>query len=246
MSIAAGPDSSLLSLEAAQEAPVVMRLQQRSLVLRLGWPLIRLLPEVTTEGIGQTRGLQAYRSAAKDLPHEIVKELTELQKRLMSRSLPVPLRVESSLTAVSWEALLMLALPPAKDKGWKETFQFWRAGEPLSTESEVNVSRSSEGPRRVGVLCNSIWSLLVEQGWKTLEQKIDMSDDVYKLQNQERMTVLHVIGTPVRTSAGLRIQISSTSLRSASKVTSEASVRGAGSLISADGLPLKFVSLVVI
>ncbi len=246
LSIAAEPGSSLLSLEATQEVPVIVRLQQRSLVLRLGWPLTRLLPEVTTESIWRTPGLQAYRAAAKDLPPELVKELTELQKRLRSRSLHVPLQVDPALTAVSWEALLALALPSSQGETWMETFQFWRVGEPLPAQPEAAASTLLEDSQTVCVLCDPTWGLMVEQGWKPLERKVDMSDDVYKLQNQERMTVLHVIGTPVRTSAGLRIQISSTSLRSVSKVASEASVRGAGSLISADSLPLKFSTLVLV
>src|SRR5207248_2651946 len=121
--------------------------------------------------------------------------------------LPISLEVDPTLTPTAWEALLTLALP-AQRTVWSEPYRFWREIHGSQGKPPANVSGRSR--QAVGVLGSPVWKIMSEQAWRPLNATLQVSSDVSDVNRwsgEAALTVLHVIGTPVRTQSGVRIQI---------------------------------------
>jgi hypothetical protein len=95
-------------------------------------------------------------------------------------------------------------------------------------------------------LADARWTPMTERGWSALGSPMayGTGDDPSVLDTFDRPLVLHLIGTPVGTSAGPRFRVGEAAAVGAR--SAEASVRGQGALLAVDRLPLDRFELVVL
>jgi hypothetical protein len=96
------------------------------------------------------------------------------------------------------------------------------------------------------VVTGETWSGLFEQGWQAANLGVAVRRGLDIVQAQEPVRVLHLVGRPIRTQAGLRLQIDVDGFEQSSMVVEQSAVGRAGLLVSADKLPLSHTWLVVV
>jgi hypothetical protein len=200
------------------------------------------------EGARPIAASRSYRLAATDIPPEIARPLSRLRRRLGSRTLLAPLHVDPALASLPWEALLTIATAETESQQSTEWFRFWRTGT-IQLAEVARVDPALEKPRVIS-LGNPVWSLMVEQGWLPLSASPALGSHISDVAQSAAgsIAVLHLIGNPIRTAAGLRLQIQRgrASEPSSSRQNLKAGGREREILIGAENLPLDRVGLVVV
>ena len=221
-----------------------------------GWPLVKGNPAVM-KGTWQAPGLRrAYREAAQNFPGKIADALGKLHRAMGLEILSIPLEVEPSLNKFPWEGFLKLALSQKNRDG----LEFWRAWEAKPGFGQDRSQWQSGGLYYLGP---QTWSLMLEKGWSSLGPKVGVTDDVLLLippavtlmkdyiHFKEKITgrgwikVLHLMGTPLETAAGLRFEIPKTRYDYLSSEAVQDQVIKAD-LIDPDQLGLRQVCLVIL
>jgi hypothetical protein len=247
LTIALPFDSQIRSVEPDKSIPMTMQLRQRRLALRWAFPFLIRQSETETSGTGKTPALRPYREAAADVPKEVVEELRRLQEVLRRRRLPVPLQIPPTLVFFPWEAVLTLALPSAAEKEFEEPFQFWRAGEAQPIPS---TTQSAWADGEVRVVCSPTWRSLAGKGWRPLPVTVAIHQDLSEVKDSGPLKFLHLVGTPVNTTAGVQFQVMSGRGERRSqefdiKQSRRSPTRGEV-VIRPDKLPVDLVSVVVV
>jgi hypothetical protein len=182
------------------------------------------------------RHVQGCRAAAQTLPEPLMAALTDLIERLRRRDLAIELRVERALQSIPWEAVLGFTTPATSVRQRTGQLRFWRAG-PL------------EGPveQRQGVrcLCDARWGLLAERAWRGLREPLHLDDDLTDVSDAAPARVLHIVGTPIDTGAGMHLKVGGTGQPDTGQRI-DALGREEGLLLRPDKLPLDRYSLVVV
>ena len=173
------------------------------------------------------------------------------------------------LAAYSWEAVLTLALSRQREGG-QEQICFWRASRPLdevplgkASGSErvdgvaigrkVDVFWSSRLPLRGGstqLVAAERWQVLFRDAWREPDalpdRKVLIATDppLAYAGEEEIPLLLHVIGTPLQTSAGLRLEIEHSG-QPADRATLQSS-RVDSALFGSESLPVREVPIFVL
>jgi hypothetical protein len=181
---------------AESEIGASLRLRLERWKPGFGWPLIRRT-SIEVESEIRTPGIEPYDAAAKRIPGEIAAELAALHKRLKHHSLSARLVISPSLAHLPWEALLALAAP----QDYPRRLRFWRA-----TRTQFTVVGHAGRIDEVRAICGRQWASLVEGGWAPalsvrFASEREAPDDLRPGQ------ILHLVGTAIRTSGGLHLQI---------------------------------------
>lgn len=235
------PDSSDADVAQPEELPVTITLTrlEKTIVWLLAFYSHRGTKQETKER-WNLPGLTTYQKIAAGSPYPIAAEFGGLEERLRNRKLPVALRIASSLVGWPWEAFFILAMP--RKRGLK--LQFWRRGEALPV-----AKISAENLEGVCVLGSETWSLMIQQGWEPLTPRPEILKYSPKLKSSEPRRVLHLIGQPDETSAGLRL-LSRVATAAHSPATAggsaSQSIDDEGMLFGVDDLPIASAALVVL
>ena len=198
---------------------------------------------------------RAYREAAQGIPPGLVEELAALQQLLGRRSLVLSLYVAPSLVSYPWEAMLTLALPEVRIASGREPLQFLRwplrgrwswTGATLSVAGDPAFAHSDPWAGEVRVVASETWLGSLQQGWESLRAAgtaVSASPELYVAKGAGPIKILHLVGSPARTLAGMRLQIETDSMIE----YAQSDVGPArGTLISPDELPLTRTGMVVL
>jgi hypothetical protein len=258
LAIMPGPDNMAERLTLSGPIQVRMLLQERE-----RQPDGRRTLAVLAEGTHTITIWQSYQTMAQGIPRKIVEAFERIRPLLNFQTLAIPCTVHAALAGLPWEALLTLTQQPSIEH-IAEAPQFWRIGDTGQVTRSQELS-SFDKPRVLS-LCDRAWKRLVQSGWSPLEGKPNTAESVSKaakwLRRPPRFSltdlligtparspfiILHLIGTPVQTSAGLRLQVQGRS-RLLTKVanSNEGTIRGVDTLVGADSLPLSDVQMVVL
>ena len=157
---------------------------------------------------------------------------------MYGRLLAVPLYVGEGLEAYPWEAMLTLSLPEEAEHSGREVLQFYR------TVDRGRLPQYSWSGQ-VRIIAGETWAGLIEGSWEPLRAGAKTVGRVAELWDVEAIRVLHLMGRPTQTSAGLRLQIEGDAYVQAQTKSQDADRRG-GTLIDAWDLPLDRTWLVVV
>ena len=208
---------------------------------------LKFVSEVSSENVAGefASGSSPYIGLAAELPTPATLQMSELKKRLLRRKLPVALRVDSRLGYFPWEAVFNLALQQPHDEFLQDSLQFFRQGDPYPRSAPAT---DGVGTRRVNFVGSDATELMAKKGWEPLNSQVNISYNLAELLESEKTEVLHLVGVPLMTTAGFRLQIGRTrptNVRQSSEATRRQEMRG-DVLIAADALPMDGVSLVVV
>ncbi|MGD8489392.1 MAG: hypothetical protein PVI68_10290, partial [Anaerolineae bacterium] len=183
--------------------------------------------------------LRPYVWSARGFPTGLVEDLGALTALLGGRSVPVELQIDDALLPYPWEALLSLSVQDLDRQFWHEPLHFYRTGDlqpvtPLGWQGGV------------AVVTGETWSGLFEQGWQAANLGVAVRRGLDIVQAREPVKVLHLVGRPIRTQAGLRLQIDVDGFEQSSMAVEQSAMGRAGLLVSADKLPLSQTWLVVV
>jgi hypothetical protein len=244
-------------VDARRAARLRLDLEARALpkgnevALRLSWVetwLVRLRRRGTPPA-GDRQGTWPvplpgpYAEAAPTLPEPVVEALAGVARRLRRRSVAVALDVDRAAARLPWEALLSLAVPTSKPARVVDRFRPWRA----ELASPDHARRQATAPGQ-GVLYRGDprWASLSERAWSgILSGWTHEWDDTSPSNATGPAKVLHLIGVPVETAAGLRLRLGDPGA-GAMRQSAEAAVRGEVALLAVDRLPLDRYQLVVL
>jgi hypothetical protein len=191
-----------------------------------------------TEQRGRVTLGQTYAEATQGIGGEFSTELGQLQTLMYRRPLAVPLYVGEGLAAYPWEAMLALSLPEEAPNTGREVLQFYRTIDRGRVPQE---SWSGE----VRIIASEIWAGLFEASWQPLQAEARIVGRFAELWDLEAIKVLHLVGRPVQTSAGLRLHVDSGVYEKRSAVQDTSDYHG-GALVDAWDLPLKHTWLVIV
>jgi hypothetical protein len=247
--------------EAAPEmfGPRSVRMIFRRSYFASKWLPLKRAEEVH-EGAGRVEGLEPYRQAMKMMPLEVSDELFRLNQLLRkgpaaASKLRVALEVDPALAHYPWEAMLSLAAA-GKDEPLSR-IKFWRAGEPFTGRNSVKYDK------KIFVVVSRIWEMMAVRGWSKLtatrgwlrpsRMKI-RTGSFPNVAPTEALRVLHLIGTPARLSAGLRLKISEPPAGGAESRAAQVIQPGGiaaaqyddGVYVGTENLPLERSALVVV
>jgi hypothetical protein len=227
-------------LHARESIHVSIELQQGPRwELRLWPPPFVYRPEVqTTSRLSEASLLRPYAWSAQGLDQELGKDLGALKKLLRARSVPVRLHVDDALVPYPWEALLSLAVPAGVPGQWKEPLRYYRTGGPP-------LSGPRGWPGDVRVVSSETWADLFEPAWQAAKPGAAIRPGLDGLQEMGPVRVLHLVGRPIQTQAGLLLQVGTGGLEKTSSVQQEPVGRG-GLLVAAEDLPREHAWLVVV
>jgi hypothetical protein len=237
--------NAIKELETSIPLSVTIKLQKLPLVLSWLRPFPRpgVLQEV--EDSWQIASLYSYDKVAVDVPLRLVEEFSRVSEALGQRRLPVEIRVEQSLAYFPWEAAITLALPRTKgDK--KHRFQFYRSDKPSILGPEPWMSN------KVDVIVSPTWGSLAEHGWSALDTSPSISNNLDSIDQIGHRKVLHLIGRPVMTSAGLRLQLAGAGNLNSRSFSQSQGLSGAPGavedelLLGTDSLPLSSTAVAII
>ena len=232
VSVSIVPVRPELALPDLADLNALLRIRVQSPLLTFGWPLLRPGKTVVADGVFRGSASAPLAVAAEGVPPQVAGQLAKLADRLRRRHVTVNLDVGYHLSGVPWEAFLGLAVT--------------RLGRPLRALRFARTTRPlTAGPTRQtrrGALffCPSEWLALVHAVWG-VRAVIDESEDG----PAAPVSVIHLLGTPVQTSAGRRISVAGAGQGAALDVPVEAAVRAAN-LVDPARLPIGDQTLVVV
>jgi hypothetical protein len=212
-----------------------------------------------TVGQVRMRGLQDYRRAAKELPDQIMQRLATLHSTCVQApftwTIQLPLVVDASLTGYPWEALVALAIPGDDSQRAVEVFDYWRMGRSLGVSRQSDPEPSALAVR---LLADANWTSLARLGWSALGGAEEATPAELTGKSRASAGIIHVIGTPVKASAGWQIRLgggggggttgtssSVTDVRESPIQTRETAIRGEAPLVPADALAVGPDTIVV-
>jgi hypothetical protein len=193
-------------------------------------------PAIETKVASQTPGLLAYSEARQKIPAEIVEQLKAINTRLWFLESSVALHVAPSLAFVPWEAMLTMAVEKETSRSIEDKLFFFRTGEPLpesAQERALQVWRESS----VAVMGGAGWASLTK-AWRLPESREPRS-----------ARILHLIGRPLMTGSGVRLQsegegVSSASFRSGNLIASSDVKQNSAWLVVLQDEPLEILERV--
>ena len=204
-----------LALPDLADLNALLRIRVQSPLLTFGWPLLRPGKTVVADGVFRGSASAPLAVAAEGVPPQVAGQLAKLADRLRRRHVTVNLDVGYHLSGVPWEAFLGLAV--TRLGGPLRALRFARTTRPLT----AGPTRQKPG----AVRCSSVpseWLALVHAVWG-VRAVIDESEDG----PAAPVSVIHLLGTPVQTSAGRRISVAGAGQGAALDVPVEAAVRAA-------------------
>lgn len=228
--------TDILPKEAAIE--VSIDLSQDPLILRFTTVTSRSEVKAVKRS-DQPRWLRAYGEAAEEMRSTLINELTSLWEKQDEPILPVPLYVEQALAWYPWEAMLTLALE--RSGQWRKRFHFWR----VVVSSAIGRNSGWE-QGEVHVIASPTWKRLFRYGWRSLTKRINVDQEVWRLRRAKNIKLLHLVGTPIQTSAGLHLQIQDDYYRQLEMSQESTRALGGETLINSKEVPLKQTGVVVI
>lgn len=195
-----------------QSIDVVMTLQRRTPVpWPFRWPPYTWREVNPVEVKSAIAGLAPYRQAAEEMPEHLSNELQRLLELLRSRFAVVELRVDQPLGWVCWEGILSLVLKDITTPR-DVPFRFRRTVPGARTRQPIRWDAISHVLSLIG---NLTQEEMARQGWERLiPDKRFSYDSVYAEEilfgRPVEVTphVLHLVGTPVETASGVRLEVS--------------------------------------
>lgn len=221
---------------------------RRSYFTSIFLPIKRI--EDVYEGAGSVAGLAPYREAMKTMPLEVSNELFRLNgllQKSISPRLRIALDVEPSLAHYPWEAALSQAA--AGEDESLPRIHFWRAGEPFAGKS------STRYEKKIYVVVSRTWEMMARHGWARLSG-MKINTGITPMPGQPgTLRLLHLIGTPTKVSAGLRLKVSDSATSDAEGRDTQVTQAGGSAAAAMDDgvryfgtedLPLEQSALVVV
>jgi hypothetical protein len=216
-----------------QHTPMKLRLRPR--------PFLYRPKPIVEEGSSQVQVSlrQPYAEMAQGIPENVAEVLQQLQKRLHKRKMAIPLDVAYTVAPYPWEALLTLASRDPEEQEWQETYQFWRA------EKGGGIVHGAWEGGEIRVVCSETWYGRFRGGWEGREDKVSVHSELYWAEEETDFKVLHLVGVPDQTKAGMQLQIENGG-DAAAKYTQESAVARGGNVVSTDDVRSERVWLVVV
>jgi hypothetical protein len=202
-----------------------------------------------------TPGIRSYKEAAQDVPADIEARLRHLRFTLWNQKLPIALELSPDMETFPWEAVLSIASGRFGIEGLGEPFQFWRTArktffsgimgdkDSVQTFAPVYIrdlkKRIDLGAGRVFARCGKRnWSL-IQEGWEFMADRlaVDVDGGLIVRDDWENPDIIHVVGAPLQTGAGIRIQTSDGGYGE-TKLVQKKTYSRQGELIAPEMLPM--------
>ena len=159
-------------------------------------------------------GVRPYNEAARNMPPNVVSRLSAFRLKLRSKKLPVALELSSDMEAFAWEAALNLADNAISFLSRREPLQFYRisyTGNKAPFHIEKLKKRIDLGQSRVSVLYGERNWPAIREGWEAMADRLvpNIGERLQPSEAWKNTKIIHLVGLPVQTSAGVRVQTNS-------------------------------------